>query len=57
MGKSVITGHDNIFPEEVPGAEMAGRPASTATMIGAWGRTLSTPILFSDVVLEKYLQI
>jgi hypothetical protein len=40
MGKSVIRGHDNIFPEEVPGAEMAGRPASAATMIGARGKTL-----------------
>lgn len=35
MGRSVITGHDSIFPEGVPGAGMTGRPASAAAMIGA----------------------
>lgn len=35
MGKSVATGHDVIFPKEVPGTGMAGRLASAATMVQA----------------------
>lgn len=56
MGKSVAIGHEIIFPKELPGTEMAGRPASTATMVQARGSALLTPILSSDTVLEKYLQ-
>lgn len=56
MGKSVAIGHEIIFLKELPGTEMAGRLASTVTMVQARGSALLTPILSSDTVLEKYLQ-
>lgn len=45
MGKSVAIGHDIIFPKELPGTEMAGRPASTATMVQAQGSILLTHLI------------